>query len=100
MRYDWPGNIRELENVVERCVIMARGDYLTPEELPSAFKHLTPDDFESNQRLHQSKSLKEMEKIMIMRTLEETSGNRTRAAKILGISRRTLQHKLKDYGIN
>jgi two-component system response regulator HydG len=46
------------------------------------------------------RSLKEMEREMILRTLEETGGNRTRSAKILGISRRTLQLKLKDYGIN
>jgi two-component system response regulator HydG len=46
------------------------------------------------------KSLKEMEKAMIMRTLQETDGNRTHAAEILGISRRTLQLKLKEYGVN
>jgi two-component system, NtrC family, response regulator HydG len=100
MRYDWPGNIRELENVVERAVIMGRGDFITPEELPGALKNLDPGDMEIRIEAPVGKSLKEMEKAMILRTLEEAGGNRTHAAQILGISRRTLQLKLKEYGIN
>jgi two-component system response regulator HydG len=100
MRYDWPGNIRELENVVERAVIMGRGDYITPEEFPGALKNLDPEDMETRIEALAGKSLKEMEKAMILRTLEEAGGNRTHAAQILGISRRTLQLKLKEYGIN
>jgi two-component system response regulator HydG len=100
MRYDWPGNIRELENVVERAVIMGRGDYITPEEFPGALKNLDPEDMETRVEALAGKSLKEMEKAMILRTLEEAGGNRTHAAQILGISRRTLQLKLKEYGIN
>jgi two-component system response regulator HydG len=100
MRYGWPGNIRELENVVERAVIMGRGDFITPQEFPSALKNLAPESMEDKQELPAGKSLREMEKAMILRTLEETGGNRTRTAEILGISRRTLQLKLKDYGVN
>jgi two-component system response regulator HydG len=100
MRYDWPGNIRELENVVERAVIMGRGDFITPEEFPGALKNLDPEYIETRIEASVGKSLKEMEKAMILRTLEEAGGNRTHAAEILGISRRTLQLKLKEYGIN
>ncbi len=100
MRYDWPGNIRELENFVERAVIMARGDFITPEEFPGALKNLDPEYMETRIEAPVGKSLKEMEKAMILRTLEETGGNRTHTAEILGISRRTLQLKLKEYGIN
>jgi two-component system response regulator HydG len=82
MRYDWPGNVRELENVIERAVIMARGEMITPLEFPIDLQN------------------KEVEKVVILRTLEEVGGNRTHAARILGISRRTLQLKLKEYGIN
>jgi two-component system response regulator HydG len=97
MRYDWPGNVRELENVTERSVIMARGDFITPDEFPETLRSLDPDLKKTNIDLSQGRSLKAVEKEMIIRTLEETNGNRTHAAKILGISRRTLQLKLKDY---
>ena len=100
MRYDWPGNIRELENVVERGVIMMRGDFITPDEFPGALKNLDPEYEQISAESLSGKSIKEMEKAMIMRTLRETDGNRTRAAEILGISRRTLQLKLKEYGVN
>jgi two-component system response regulator HydG len=101
MRHTWPGNVRELENVVERGVIMTRGDMISPAEFPDALK-----DFEDEAQeqagvdLTPGRSLKDIEREMIIRTLEEAEGNRTHAAKILGISRRTLQLKLKEYGIN
>ena len=100
MRYDWPGNVRELENVVERAVILARGDMITPLEFPDVLQDLDEEAKASPLALTTGRSLKEVEKVMILRTLEETGGNRTHAARILGISRRTLQLKLKEYGIN
>jgi two-component system response regulator HydG len=100
MRYDWPGNVRELENIIERAVIMARGEVITPLEFPNDLQELDEDLKASHIDLSPGRSLKEVEKDMILRTLEETGGNRTHAAKILGISRRTLQLKLKEYGIN
>ncbi len=100
MRHDWPGNVRELENVIERAVIMARGEMITPLEFPIDLQELDRDLKESRIDLTPGRSLKEVEKEMILRTLEETGGNRTHAARILGISRRTLQLKLKEYGIN
>ncbi len=100
MRHDWPGNVRELENVVERAVIMSRGNMITPLEFPEILKELDIDGQASTVDLTPGRSLKEVEKDMILRTLDETAGNRTHAAKLLGISRRTLQLKLKEYGIN
>ena len=100
MRYDWPGNVRELENIIERAVIMARGEMITPLEFPVDLQNLDEDLKESRIDLTPGRSLKEVEKVMILRTLEETGGNRTHAARLLGISRRTLQLKLKEYGIN
>jgi two-component system response regulator HydG len=99
MRHGWPGNVRELENVVERAVIMARGDMITPSEFPDDLRQGDVDVQESGVDLTPGRSLKDVEKEMILRTLEETGGNRTHAARILGISRRTLQLKLKEYGI-
>jgi two-component system response regulator HydG len=100
MRYEWPGNVRELENVVERAVIMARGEMITPAEFPDALKELDAELTQVEVALTPGRSLKEVEREMIVRTLEDTGGNRTHAAEILGISRRTLQLKLKEYGIN
>lgn len=99
--YHWPGNIRELENTVERAVILSRNDIITLKDLPPSI--VFPDG--DPMQLHcdipvQEKSLKEMEKLMILRTIQETGGNRTRTSRILGISRRTLQLKLKEYGVN
>jgi len=100
VRYDWPGNVRELENAVERGVILCRGDYLTPEELPLALQALDKMSTEEGPEVTASCSVSEMEKRLILKTLEQTGGNRTRAAELLGISRRTLQYKLKEYGIH
>ena len=100
IRHDWPGNVRELENVVERAVIMARGDLISQGELPDAIRSLEGEMEEAEIDLSPGRSLKEVERDMILRTLEDTDGNRTRTAEILGISRRTLQLKLKEYGVN
>ncbi len=100
MRHDWPGNVRELENLVERAVIMTRGDMITLDEFPNTINHQFSEIDEVENELSAGRTLKDAEKEIIIRTLEETGGNRTHAAKILGISRRTLQLKLKDYGIN
>jgi two-component system response regulator HydG len=99
MRHLWPGNVRELENVVERAVILSRGNLITPAEFPGALQAM--DESEENEApdLSPGRSLKEVERQMIIRTLEEVGGNRTHAAQILGISRRTLQLKLKEYGL-
>jgi len=99
MRHNWPGNVRELENAVERSVILTREEIISPEYLPDTIKVLDIDDSEDSIGFSAGQSLKEVEKQMILRTLEDTGGNRTHAADILGISRRTLQLKLKKYGI-
>ena len=93
-KYRWPGNIRELGNIVERSCLMCRGDTMLPthlffdEELYSKDKVLP--------RL--SGTIYEMEKELIMQTLEEVNGNKTKAADSLGISIRTLRNKLNEYG--
>ena len=98
MRYEWPGNIRELENCVERAVIMARQEIIVPEDLPPHIRAAVSED-EGEFNLPQGISLAEVEKVLILKTLSDAGENRTRAAEILGINRRTLQNKLKEYGI-
>ena len=100
MRHDWPGNVRELENVIERAVIMAGGDVIKSTDLPESLKKDDIDNKTDRIDMSPGRALKDVEKEMILLTLEETGGNRTHASKILGISRRTLQLKLKEYGIN
>ena len=100
LRHSWPGNVRELENVIERAVIMARGDMVGPEHLPNTLQDHDANEQVKEPVLASGRSLKEVEKEMILKTLEDMGGNRTRTAEMLGISRRTLQLKLKDYGIN
>ncbi len=99
-RYDWPGNIRELENGIERAVILARGEIIAPADLPPIIQALSKDREIQGLNLPSGISIQEVEKALILKTLEDTGGNRSRAAEILGINRRTLQNKLKEYGIS
>jgi two-component system response regulator HydG len=100
MRYAWPGNVRELENVIERAVIMTHDNYISASDLPGTIYDKKVDSEVSLPEIFPGITLKEVEKKMIIRTLEDNNGNRTRTAAVLGISRRTLQLKLKEYGIN
>ena len=99
-RHDWPGNVRELENAVERAVIMSRGQLIAVENLPGKLSNGAVLARERETTEPPQQSLKQVEKEMILRVLEENEGNRTHAAQALGISRRTLQMKLKEYGVN
>ena len=99
IRYDWPGNIRELENCIERAVIVARGEMITPADLPPQIQALSRGKEDQGILFPSGISLQDAEKALILKTLEDTGGNRSRAAEILGINRRTLQIKLKEYGL-
>ena len=94
--YPWPGNVRELENAIERGVILMRGNHLTEKSLPLAVqKH-----FQENPQAAATKpaTLQEAEKALIQQTLNDTGGNKSEAARRLGITRKTLQNKLQKYG--
>jgi two-component system response regulator HydG len=99
IRYEWPGNIRELENCIERAVIVARGELIAPVDLPPSIQNLPAGKGDSEILFPAGISLQEAEKVLILKTLEDAGGNRSRAAEILGINRRTLQMKLKEYGM-
>ncbi len=98
VRYPWPGNVRELENIIERMVIMSRGDLILIQDLPRDLKAQPDGEMEATRFL--GSSLKEIEKEVITKTLEQTEGNRTKAAVILGVTRKTLQNKIKEYEIS
>jgi len=94
--YDWPGNIRELRNLVERMVVLSRGKLLDVKDIPVLVREKTCD---GEVRINTDLTVDEMEKRMVVQALEKTGGNRTKAAEKLGISRRTLHRKLNQYGI-
>jgi DNA-binding NtrC family response regulator len=95
-RYGWRGNVRELENLMERITIMARSEMVDIDDLPANIRaDVTPEEG----GVVAGRSLRDLEKEAIVRTLEMTKGNRTETARLLGIGRRTLQYKLKEYAI-
>jgi DNA-binding NtrC family response regulator len=100
----WPGNVRELRNTIERAVILARGGVIHPEHLPPNVAAAgaaggVPGRLAPSSPPRAGANVHDMERQLIVETLERTSGNRTRAAESLGMSRRALLYKLKRYGI-
>jgi two-component system, NtrC family, response regulator AtoC len=104
LEHSWPGNIRELENLMERAVLLAEGDAVGLADLPglrggapfsSAATELEDLDLKEYVRVHTAR----LERARILRVLEAEDGNVTRAARRLGISRKSLQTKMKDYGL-
>jgi DNA-binding NtrC family response regulator len=94
LRYHWPGNIRELENFIERAAVMADGEVLEVTDLTEVLNAPPPGG--PLQEAALPGSLKEAERTLILKTLETVQGNRTRAAELLGISLRGLYYKLKE----
>ena len=101
--YSWPGNVRELRNTLERAVIVCEGAVVETKHLPPGFGQITVRQAANDPdavRLGVGTTVGEAEKMLILKTLEATSNNKTRAAEILGISLKTLHNKLKEYGSN
>ncbi|MET0286992.1 MAG: sigma-54 dependent transcriptional regulator [Polyangiales bacterium] len=101
MRHAFPGNVRELENMVERAIVLAEGDTITLDDLP---EHLREDADPlaltlGSGELSIKRTTRVIEELLIRRALEQTRGNRTAAAKLLELSHRALLYKIKDYGI-
>ena len=94
IKHEWRGNVRELENVIERASILTTMDYIDIEHLPTLIQNETnQNDFE------EVKTLEDMEKVFILKTLKENNDNKSETAKTLGISRKTLHTKIKQYNL-
>jgi two-component system, NtrC family, response regulator HydG len=93
LNWRWPGNVRELQNVVERAIVLARGNRVEVDDLPEEIRHVQTGNGQPA-----SRTLADVERDHILRVLESTAGNRTKAAAILGIGPATLFRKLKEYG--
>jgi two-component system response regulator HydG len=98
MSYSWPGNVRQLKNVIENMVVLSNGNQLTQENLP---REIRPGggDASANMNSLVGISIEQAEKELIRNTLKMVEGNREQAAKILGIGERTLYRKIKEYGL-
>jgi len=102
-RYSWPGNVRELKNIIERAMLLEAEEELLPEHLPPEItgseEEILPHEGPATIDELYPITLKEMERLVIEKTLNETGQNKSQAAKILGISRQTLREKVKQYRI-
>jgi DNA-binding NtrC family response regulator len=96
MSFSWPGNVRELENMVERLVVMAQGSQIEAADIPTADQSTSEQFY--GQATSDSPTLEQLEKRYIQLVLDKTGGKKEKAAQILGINRRTLYRKEKDYG--
>ena len=96
-KYSWPGNIRELRNLVERMVVLCQNDIIGVSDIPSHIR--LPKEKNSIIIENENLTVDEMEKEMIIQALEKNSGNRTQAAETLGMSRRTLHRKINKLGL-
>ena len=96
--YDWPGNVRELENAIQRAIVLSRGETIFPEHLPAKIQAAGGEGGVDS--IGGGKTIREVERDIIVKTLKQTEGTRTRAAEILRIARRPLQTKIKEYGID
>ncbi len=105
LNYDWPGNVRELENAIERAVILLTGEHITEKQLPLNITKKYPDPDLSTSPIAAApvmdgtRSMEEIEKEAILATLKASGGNKSETARRLGITRKTLHNKLKNYGL-
>jgi DNA-binding NtrC family response regulator len=97
--YSWPGNVRELRNTLERAVIVCDTAMIETKHLqPNFGQSRSPMDGGDAVRVGVGTTVGEAEKLLILKTLESTGNNKTRAAEMLGISLKTLHNKMKEYG--
>jgi DNA-binding NtrC family response regulator len=98
MKYNFPGNVRELENMIERAVVFARNSYITLEDLPpNIFIPTTEEKKESEDSL--DSQVEKLEKHLIISALQKAGGNQSQSARALKLSERKLRYKMKKYKI-
>lgn len=98
IKYTWPGNVRELENVIERSIALSNGEVVDAKDLPEHLFQMKPSDLVDDLATD-NMPLTEVEKRYIMRILQRTNWHQSKAAQILGIDRKTLYRKIKEYNL-
>jgi len=98
--YGWPGNVRQLESAIERAILLCEGDLLTPDDLPSEVRQESQSAVTGGFKLPaEGINFEEVEKNLILQAMDQTDYNITKAAKLLGLTFRTLQYRLEKFGI-
>jgi len=98
--YSWPGNVRQLESAIERAILLSEGDQITPDDLPTEVRQEVGPAAEGAFKLPaEGINFEEVERNLITQAMEQTDYNITRAAKLLGLTFRTLQYRLEKFGI-
>jgi len=98
LKYDYPGNVRELENIVHRAVILSRSELITADEISGNLGTFPSEQEIFSAGTDLSEQVEQLEKKLVMKALEDTKGNQTRAAELLGISERNLRYRLNKWG--
>jgi two-component system, NtrC family, response regulator HydG len=98
-KYSWPGNLRELKNIIRRSVLLCQAEFIDPDILPEELKSESQIDHTHTDEREVKNSLNSHEKELIIKTLEKVKFNKTKAAKLLGIDRKTLYNKMEKYDI-
>src|SRR5947208_12624160 len=98
--YGWPGNVRQLESAIERAILLCEGDLITPEDMPSEVRQESQTAVSGGFKLPaEGINFEEVEKNLILQAMDSTDYNITKAAKLLGLTFRTLQYRLETFGI-
>jgi transcriptional regulator with PAS, ATPase and Fis domain len=95
VNYSWPGNVRELENIIQRAITLSRHEVILPDDLPATVIQTTDENL-FEKAMEENLTLDQLEKEYIKRVLIETGGNKSKAAEILGLDRKTLYRKLGE----
>jgi two-component system response regulator HydG len=94
--YSWPGNVRELKNLVERMIILSTGESIDPHNLPPQFSQVSEGRPADDGTTPTARTLAAVERAYILKVMQQVKGNKSEAAKILGITRQTLRKKLSE----
>lgn len=102
MQHAWPGNVRELENTITRAIVLAPGGVITPDCIQLAERTLTVADSWLSELPYKDgywNVIRQVEERLLRRALDEANGNKTEAARILGVQRRLLYEKINEFGL-
>lgn len=99
LKYDYPGNVRELENIVHRAVVLARGELITTNEIEVSLSVHSSEKEQETGVLNLTEQVEQLEKKMVLKALDQTNGNQSKAAGLLGISERNLRYRLNKWGL-
>jgi two-component system NtrC family response regulator len=101
LRYDYPGNVRELENIIHNCLVLSRNEIITSSDLPISIKNLSADSafFKTSDDITLPAQVEKLEKSLVLEALNNTGGNQLKASKLLGISERNLRYRLEKWGL-